>query len=516
MPVCPSCGWEGMHLQRHYRYSPSCLQQDEDTKKRHRGTAKKLFFKARFANVIQGELMKAHYEQEMDMPALTHMLNVITSVLLVVMSFIQSSEDAIEACKIVTSAVQELPSAATIVEQGKKRFLRVEPLIYTGARNEDKKGAVFFSLIQLITVMLQESQTVRAHTVKSSKLWKSGDLYQQRPRTSSDTIHGKAFYNNSKLCAPATPEEENDLRVGVVGWTDEFTTVDGLGTSAKEHKYGAFLAALLNLPLHLRHHFDFLLLLCLYRVKYAAKHGGLVRMLTGVDADGKYHDDGLTLAKELEISDEQGTWIQLPNDDNEEDIEPVDWRLRIYFVLISLDWLAAGDFGPFAKSVAARYPCFKCKWTASCPCGFKPSDAVVTHSAHCRGKAPRTHDSVMEEVRQLRSIRAATQRKAFGTRTGIFSAHFASEHILFDVVRDVTVDVMHVLMCGMARYMLSWLLDIFCPADFTYAELNKRVRAHRFGKDVKVPDLERSKAKRRGSAFMKLNGAATMHFTLAS
>ena len=31
-------------------------------------------------------------------------------------------------------------------------------------------------------------------------------------------------------------------------------------------------------------------------------------------------------------------------------------RLVAFFLLISLDWLAAGEFGPFAASVSARRP----------------------------------------------------------------------------------------------------------------------------------------------------------------
>ena len=57
----------------------------------------------------------------------------------------------------------------------------------------------------------------------------------------------------------------------------------------------------------------------------------------------------------------------------------------------------------------------------------------------------------MAEVKHLRELSTATARKQFGTLTGIFSPHFASEHILRDVVKDSTVDIMHVFFCGMAR-----------------------------------------------------------------
>jgi hypothetical protein len=58
----------------------------------------------------------------------------------------------------------------------------------------------------------------------------------------------------------------------------------------------------------------------------------------------------------------------------------------------------------------------------------------------------------MAEVNHLRQLSGAA-RKKYSTDTGIFSTHFASEHILRDVVKDSTVDIMHVFFCGMTRYL---------------------------------------------------------------
>ena len=56
----------------------------------------------------------------------------------------------------------------------------------------------------------------------------------------------------------------------------------------------------------------------------------------------------------------------------------------------------------------------------------------------------------MDEVEHLRGL-GATEAKKYSTKTGIFSTHFASEHLLRDVVKDSTVDIMHVFFCGMTR-----------------------------------------------------------------
>ena len=59
----------------------------------------------------------------------------------------------------------------------------------------------------------------------------------------------------------------------------------------------------------------------------------------------------------------------------------------------------------------------------------------------------------MAEVNHLRQLSTVTAQKRFSTDTGIFSTHFASEHILRDVVKDSTIDIMHVFYCGMTRYL---------------------------------------------------------------
>jgi hypothetical protein len=123
----------------------------------------------------------------------------------------------------------------------------------------------------------------------------------------------------------------------------------------------------------------------------------------------------------------------------------------------------------------------------------------------------------MSEVRELRAWKGTKAELATRkTDTGIFSAHFASERILTDVVRDSTLDIMHLSFCGMSRYLLSWLTDILIPAKFSWAALNAAKNRHHFGAGVRVPDLVRSNNSARGSASLKLNAAAAMYFTLAS
>ena len=149
-------------------------------------------------------------------------------------------------------------------------------------------------------------------------------------------------------------------------------------------------------------------------------------MLTGIGADGTRYKDGCTLASELALK-EASPIITLPNDDDP-DGEPVRYRLRLFILLLSCDWLAVGDFGPFAGSVSATRPCWKCKWVQTCPCAYlpraDPRRATMKHQEGCpRSTTCRTCNEVMETVLELRELatkpRTKTAMKAVSTSTGV-------------------------------------------------------------------------------------------------
>ena len=120
----------------------------------------------------------------------------------------------------------------------------------------------------------------------------------------------------------------------------------------------------------------------------------------------------------------------------------------------------------------------------------------------------------MAEVEHLRRL-GATAAKKYSTATGIFSTHFASEHLLRDVVKDSTIDIMHVFFCGMTRYLISWLLDILIPHDFTWAQLNEAKDAFPWGRGVRIPPLERSKVQH-SPTNPNPNGTLTRLLTLTT
>ena len=530
MQACPAeCGYKGVKLEGHYQWSPHCrpapVEPVEAGKRKRDPKAALQLFSNRVAGVMGKAMLQMHVDYYFDLTDLEHVRGLVVSCAELVTAFVEGELQANGVILDPTvfssarAAFTSLPSTATIVARRRQLYNRAVPRHLASDKGGDKKGAVFFSAHNLVTIMLQESQAVRKMVIASSDEWKTGELYKTRPTVQSDLVHGTRFLDWHAVCGKATVGEANDLRVLLHGWTDEFTPMDGLSQRARVHKYGAFLVTPVNLPLRVRHYADHVLMLALYNSIYAKARGGLCRMLTGIGADGTQYEDGCTFAGELALGESSPT-IELP-DDADPTGGRITFRLRLYLLLVSLDWLAAGEFGPFAGSVSARRPCTKCHWLRVCGCAHlsrsDPRLESMEHHEECLGVAPRTHAQVMETVRELRELAKQPRVRAqrLSTATGIFSPHFASEHLLRDVVIDSTVDVMHLFGCGLTRYLFSWVTDDLIPRDFTWDQLNAANKKYRYKRGVKVATLERSKGDKRGSCSTHLNAAEMMAFAVA-
>ena len=413
--TCPAgCGYTGPHLGYHFRHSPLCAPSPkEHCPKRERDTETVAnLFANRVNGMVGHALLKAHVDKYMQLTDLDHFRVMLMECVALTMDFMESEYKLLELSSRTAFALgtarktfSTLPSVGTMIARESARYQGAIPRTLT-TPGGDSKGAAFFDVHAVVAVMLQESSAVRQLAIKASEEWKTGQLYLSRPEVLTDVWHGSRFTDWFELCGKASAGEAKDLRIGVQGWTDEMTPVDGLSQKARTRKYGAVLGALLNLPLSMRHYADHLLLLAVYHSRYAKKNGGLARLLTGIGADGTQYSDPNNLACELDLGSDS-PMITLPND--EDPTQPdITYRLRIFFLFISLDWLAAGDFGPFAGSVSARRPCPKCMWTAGCACSWMsaedPRRSTVVHSEHCLGLKPRTHSGVMETMAELREL----------------------------------------------------------------------------------------------------------------
>ena len=208
--------------------------------------------------------------------------------------------------------------------------------------------------------------------------------------------------------------------------------------------------------------------LALFSARWGTENGGLVRVLCGIGEDGKPIDsaeDAINIRSEIEASQARKLFITLPDDEDPTNEDGVEWCLILSIQLVSLDWLANGAFGPFAESVSAHHPCFKCMWTDTCGCAWiartDSRNQKIKHSANCQRRRLRTHDETMRVVREMRELTSSTKLKATMKAEGIFSTLFASEFLLDDVVKDAPPDAMHIFFAsGVVPYTLSWLFDI--------------------------------------------------------
>ena len=164
-------------------------------------------------------------------------------------------------------------------------------------------------------------------------------------------------------------------------------SVKPIGTKRKNHKYGVVVAANVNLPKHVRVSHDQLHLVALYNTKFAKKHGGVVRMLTGVSDDGTRHferaKDGSvrpenTLAYDHERGIE-GVPIELPNDETG---GTKRWVLEMHSLGWTADLLGAGGLGPFPEGFTARHPCRDCWWHTGCWCAYARAEELQKRKEH--------------------------------------------------------------------------------------------------------------------------------------
>ena len=282
--TCPAvCGYRGHNLRHHYRWSPFCEPAKEAPQpKRERQSAGRdpAVSAQLFSNRVLGEIGKwflhlhiDHYLSLTELDSMRGLLRICASLTTEFINEELQLSGHTASPKIFESARRAfdvLPNVNTLINQRQRLIARAIPR-HLGTSREDRKGAAFFDVHTLLTIMLQESKAVRTMTIAASEKWKTGALYKTRPTILSDLTDGSRFLDWHEVCGKADESEAMDLRVVLHGWTDEFTPIDGLSQKARAHKYGALLASLVNLPHRMRHYTDHILMIAMYNSRYA-KH----------------------------------------------------------------------------------------------------------------------------------------------------------------------------------------------------------------------------------------------------
>ena len=95
----------------------------------------------------------------------------------------------------------------------KKNLPYLEPRVVSLGDGEDVAS---FSMIHLLERRLQNDKEFRQTVIAASDSWKMGDRYQVRPEKLSDITDGVIARWHPHLLRPATLEEANDLRIGLL------------------------------------------------------------------------------------------------------------------------------------------------------------------------------------------------------------------------------------------------------------------------------------------------------------
>ena len=108
------------------------------------------------------EMLCGHLDQYMSIVACDRMRDVLVLCVGMACDFMKRvqadpSVNAIDSIEAVRYAFTTLPGAGTMVSQQRKIYQRAVPRMLATSDGDDKKGAVFFSAFDVVTIMLQES-----------------------------------------------------------------------------------------------------------------------------------------------------------------------------------------------------------------------------------------------------------------------------------------------------------------------------------------------------------------------
>ena len=169
MHSCPACG-DGPFLQgleRHFRFSPWCREDQAEVSATgapppaQRSKTAANHFRNRLLARVKHFLLSAHFNQYVSKVVLALVLVMVVSVVMLVLTYIESEVPAARSTvEELRSMLREFPSADSIIAEGERKALKVEPLVFKN--HGAKKGGVFFSVYQLVTLVLQERATRRA------------------------------------------------------------------------------------------------------------------------------------------------------------------------------------------------------------------------------------------------------------------------------------------------------------------------------------------------------------------
>ena len=398
----------------------------------------------------------------------------------------------------------------------------LEPrVVYPG----DSRGEpiVSFDQAKLYFRRMNHDAAFRKKILAKSDELKKGEKFQVLPEKLDDILEGCVARWHPHIHRPATPDEKHDVRVVQLEQVDDLELCNLVGTSRGIHKQCGVQVACVSLPAEERFTPENIMMPVLTRASVYKDHG-MARVLAGVDAQGKQHDEPCH-AKDMKALDE-GVWGTIPDDE----CGGMKWiRLKVWDITVTADDPAKKSLTPFVESCSAHHNCNICSFHAKGANAGRPFSflrAPAEPPAKCprlQDAAPRLRDaSALHAL--LSSLRGATDAKDIKRaydEHGINKLYYALEYYPHLNVLELPFDALHLFPDGLLRSEGAWLFYVLIKLGLNLKDVDERVRECRsLPRDVRIPPLHaklKSGTKRgcpKSSAVLRMTGSQVMHFAL--
>ena len=248
----------------------------------------------------------------------------------------------------------------------KRNLPYLEPRVVYPDGDKTGEPIVSFDLAELYYRRLNHDTAFRKKVVAKSDELKRGNKFKKHPDKLEDILDGVAARWHPHLHRPATEDEEHDVRIAQLVQVDDLELCNTLGVARGLHKQMGAQTACLNLSDAERFNMDNIMLTVLARASVYKKHG-MTRVLSGVDKDGKQHDE-VCHARDLQRLD-KGVWMQIPDDR----LGGMRWIcLKVWTLTIAADDPAKKSLTPFVESCKAHRNCNVCSFHAKADTAGRP------------------------------------------------------------------------------------------------------------------------------------------------
>lgn len=100
--------------------------------------------------------------------------------------------------------------------------------------------------------LLQHDPYARDLILRASEQYKQGDMHCVESEWLNDITDGSIARNHPHLLRAASPDEVDDVRIGLIVYYDDVEVCNPLGVAKGKHSIGCFYYAIINLPPRLR------------------------------------------------------------------------------------------------------------------------------------------------------------------------------------------------------------------------------------------------------------------------